>query len=874
MHVGQDSADEVTARRILHDLDVADVIATSEEEARQRQAEARRGQAQLRSALRTSLQDGALPLPSPEISPPEISPPESSPPERSPPEISPPEITPPTADPPPAALPCDALPRRPTPRFPWLQSCDAQCGGGCRASGAGVPRACPPLPGPPPHRQDHRDAEGKAVTDKAANAKFITVPAAEARAALQHAAEQGALAGAQLGAEMVTEQLQKEKEAAVAAARAEGKTEKEAAVKAAHAEGAVNIAIMSIELRAQEDAVKDVIGASVAAQRAAYARISTLQQQIGGGNWLSAVQNAKRAAEDAKAEQAAAKTSNATLQAKTKELKDLIQIVDPKMRAKGAALAKELGSEAAVRIAGHVDQLEQPTPANASEVGLTERHLDRLAGHLESELFAGGGGDISRTRLLAAAIQQRPAMQRVFASSPTARRREARMNKLNEVARAMMAKCAQTLKELTCTRGSRAREDHERFESIVASMIPDDATPENMMRAIGELLEIHWEQIDRAQQRQLKNDGSKGAFSRSTKVSSKQRKDKNVTGRRQCRMYWHEQTRFDTNSRKKRRLRVGKNTYIEHWRRIQYDTNQQMYDTFLGSPEYRKYRAEGGVPISETVFFQEKCKCIVKADHEECACPICTQMQELLRDWQKQREVWHRESAGACPCGACDDAKSPYRMASHGVHELNTLLLCAHELFPSLQIDSGPHSCEEVKFRRRQCCHVPLLDKKGEKIDDGCKTCGWEKRMPKCPIENSAAHPAEWKEYCARGPSSSGSGNQEDLVTVRGTRAEMMAQLKKIYALWLSHSWIKRWCEHQRKLTYATFDVNEACIMTDFSAIYDHKAFASKCCEQPHHSMMDVFVVSWARIVNGHREVSITLILTLTLTLALALTLT
>ena len=153
MHVGQDSADEVTARRILHDLDVADVIATSEEEARQCQAEARQDQAQLRSALRASLRDGALPLPSPESSLPEISPPE----------ISPPEISPPTADPPPAALPCDALPRRPTPRLPWLQSCDAQCGGGCRASGGGVPRACPPLPGPPPHRQDHHDAEGKAL---------------------------------------------------------------------------------------------------------------------------------------------------------------------------------------------------------------------------------------------------------------------------------------------------------------------------------------------------------------------------------------------------------------------------------------------------------------------------------------------------------------------------------------------------------------------------------------------------------------------------------------------------------------------------------------------------------------------------------------
>ena len=44
--------------------------------------------------------------------------------------------------------------------------------------------------------------------------------------------------------------------------------------------------------------------------------------------------------------------------------------------------------------------------------------------------------------------------------------------------------------------------------------------------------------------------------------------------------------------------------------------------------------------------------------------------------------------------------------------------------------------------------------------------------------------------------------------------------------------------------------------MTDFSAVYDHKAFCSKCCEQPHHSNMDVFVVSWAHVVDGKREVS------------------
>ena len=43
--------------------------------------------------------------------------------------------------------------------------------------------------------------------------------------------------------------------------------------------------------------------------------------------------------------------------------------------------------------------------------------------------------------------------------------------------------------------------------------------------------------------------------------------------------------------------------------------------------------------------------------------------------------------------------------------------------------------------------------------------------------------------------------------------------------------------------------------MTDFSAVYDHKAFASRCCEQPNHSNMDVFVVSYVRMEEGKRVV-------------------
>lgn len=119
--------------------------------------------------------------------------------------------------------------------------------------------------------------------------------------------------------------------------------------------------------------------------------------------------------------------------------------------------------------------------------------------------------------------------------------------------------------------------------------------------------------------------------------------------------------------------------------------------------------------------------------------------------------------------------------------------------------------------------------------------------MPTCPVENSGDE-AQYKVYAPRGNS-----NQEALVTMKCTRAEFMAQLRKIYLEWLPHHWIKCWCEHQRRLTYATFGYDEACISTDFSAVYDHKAWATKCCEQPHYSNMAVFVVTFSRLQDGKR---------------------
>ena len=90
---------------------------------------------------------------------------------------------------------------------------------------------------------------------------------------------------------------------------------------------------------------------------------------------------------------------------------------------------------------------------------------------------------------------------------------------------------------------------------------------------------------------------------------------------------------------------------------------------------------------------------------------------------------------------------------------------------------------------------------------------------------------------------------------VQGTRAELMARLKKIYGQWLPHHWTKSWCDHQRRLTYSTFGFVEACISIDFSAVYDDKAWPTKCCEQPHHSNMDVFVITFSRNEGGKRIV-------------------
>ena len=694
-----------------------------------------------------------------------------------------------------------------------------------------------------------------------------TVSVAAAQVAIQRATEAGTIAGVQMGVELATEQFAAEKQAAVDAAVAQKTAEMEV-------EQAVVTKSLTTEISEMEDIIWHVTESRLAAERTFESRISILQGELGLAEasqrkteptkleqeWLARAGEASKSKAQVKSLQAQSEADRAKL----RELNDLLG-VGPRLRAKGDELLGQLGSAEETRSAMLHDQLAMSTPTTAADVDLTERRVDQLVAHCEQQLFAAGAGDVARTKLLVAALVKRPAVQRLLS------RHDERAQKLSTAASAMISHAKGVLAQLTTgKRGSRSLEDHLRFETIVAALVPDGATEDRMLRAIGELLGLHWEQIDRAQKRNDTNNGAAGSFSNATKVSRKQRKDYRGWGRRVAIGYWHKATRLDTNVNKKKRHRevnitTGDIFYREHWRHVQYDIDEQIADDFFASVDYQQYLKEGGLPFKRDIFLQAKCFCIEKSDFQECTCPPCTLMRETLRDFHQQRAKWHREydKEGAAPCSCGECAKGgAYREASGSLGKLRAFVhaKCGKQSFPELAIDAGPKKTQEVLFYRRQCCRAPLPseacpDGKAQECGD-CSVCGWAATMPKCPIEYSDEKDAEWKEYQPR-IEPDGRSFKDELVSITGTRKQLMERLAKLFEDWSPHDWTDRWNTHARHLTYATFSDDETCISTDFSAQYDHKAFCTRTCEHPSRSNMDVFVVTHSpRIEHGERVVT------------------
>ena len=66
----------------------------------------------------------------------------------------------------------------------------------------------------------------------------------------------------------------------------------------------VELQLMAEEVRAAEEALEELLAAKDAAEEVLRQRVDTLEQQIGGGNWLSAISNARQDAAKVKAQKA------------------------------------------------------------------------------------------------------------------------------------------------------------------------------------------------------------------------------------------------------------------------------------------------------------------------------------------------------------------------------------------------------------------------------------------------------------------------------------------------------------------------------------------------------------------------------------------
>merc|ERR1740124_953036 len=169
-----------------------------------------------------------------------------------------------------------------------------------------------------------------------------------------------------------------------------------------------------------------------------------------------------------------------------------------------AEMASSVGAKAAVAAAkAAVAAATSEESSEESSVG--DARIAQMARQVEKLLYGGGAGNLERTRVLWAAVLERPAIRRLFnLDGPS----EAKMV---AAARASMAHAKQVLASLK-TMGTRTKNDHLAFETILAALFPDNAKNDGLMRALQELLGVEWDPLHRAELSNEKAD-ELGSFS-------------------------------------------------------------------------------------------------------------------------------------------------------------------------------------------------------------------------------------------------------------------------------------------------------------------------------------------------------------------------
>ena len=148
-----------------------------------------------------------------------------------------------------------------------------------------------------------------------------------------------------------------------------------------------------------------------------------------------------------------------------------------------------------------------------------------------------------------------------------------------------------------------------------------------------------------------------------------------------------------------------KRWYLQHTTHWTYDTIEDMYRNFEDSPEYKKYREDGGNKIS-----LEKYRCArpyycVPAGPNECACPMHTEL-EANRDAHRRR-IRHVHKQRKCQ-GKCLESDFFVMTASSAAEK--AVLLC-----PSREVQELEVNGVAPVLYKRACCE-------GTK----CGECKWD----------------------------------------------------------------------------------------------------------------------------------------------------
>ena len=237
---------------------------------------------------------------------------------------------------------------------------------------------------------------------------------------------------------------------------------------------------------------EQIAKAQADAERAERAEAALATERQSGGGLLAQMGKAQEI-KQLKTQVASLKSQLQEMTSERNEMKERLRVCGASMIEAGNMLREELaGSKARAKA------------ALASSAALDERtrqQMNRLAAHVESELFGVGAGDVERTALILSMVMERPAVRRVLATEAP------RSAKIVEVSAAMLKKTRAVLAHLAekagraDRKGTRSADDHIAFETIISSLVPDEAKEEQMMRIIEELLGIDWHTIHRAQVR-------------------------------------------------------------------------------------------------------------------------------------------------------------------------------------------------------------------------------------------------------------------------------------------------------------------------------------------------------------------------------------